>query len=180
MDDIKRIRKRIRRQGKERLSGWFIKGVIAVMAACTAGLCFMIALRLQVPQAQDAMAYIQSLNWSDYLPFDTWFQQPETQSVASLGQYEAVGEHRYHNGTNEAAAVCDGIIVHIETQNDTYCVSVKSDDGTMINYANLQDTSVQEDERVRGGAALGTYQEYVEIRCFKDGTEIALEDLSQS
>ena len=70
--------------------------------------------------------------------------------------------------------------MHIETQNDTYCVSVKSDDGTMINYANLQETSVQEDERVRGGAALGTYQEYVEIRCFKDGTEIALEDLSQS
>ena len=149
------------------------------MGLCVGGLSFMIALRLQIPQAQQAMDYFTSLNWSDYLPFDTWFRQDEVQSVASMGQYEAVGEHRYHNGTNEATAVCEGIIVHIEAQNETYCVTMKSDDGVMINFANLQEATVQEDERIRSGAALGTYQEYVEIRCFRDGEEIALEDMSE-
>ena len=90
-----------------------------------------------------------------------------------------MGEHRYHNGTNEATAVCEGIIVHIEAQNETYCVTMKSDDGVMINFANLQEAAVQEDERIRSGAALGTYQEYVEIRCFRDGEEIALDDMSE-
>ena len=56
---------------------------------------------------------------------------------------------------------------------------MKSDDGVMINFANLQEAAVQEDERIRSGAALGTYQEYVEIRCFRDGEEIALEDMSE-
>lgn len=183
MDDIRRIRRRISRKSRQRsphrLSRWFTKGVIAVMGLCVGGLSFMIALRLQIPQAQQAMDYFTSLNWSDYLPFDTWFRQDEVQSVASMGQYEAVGEHRYHNGTNEATAVCEGIIVHIEAQNETYCVTMKSDDGVMINFANLQEAAVQEDERIRSGAALGTYQEYVEIRCFRDGEEIALEDMSE-
>lgn len=141
------------REARHRLSRWFTKGVIAVMGLCVGGLSFMIALRLQIPQAQQAMDYFTSLNWSDYLPFDTWFRQDEVQSVASMGQYEAVGEHRYHNGTNEATAVCEGIIVHIEAQNETYCVTMKSDDGVMINFANLQEAAVQEDERIRSGAA---------------------------
>ena len=183
MDDIRRIRRRISRKSRQRsphrLSRWFTKGVIAVMGLCVGGLSFMIALRLQIPQAQQAMDYFTSLNWSDYLPFDTWFRQDEVQSVASMGQYETVGEHRYHNGTNEATAVCEGIIVHIEAQNETYCVTMKSDDGVMINFANLQEATVQEDERIRSGATLGTYQEYVEIRCFRDGEEIALEDMSE-
>ena len=56
MDDIRRIRRRISRKSRQRsphrLSRWFTKGVIAVMGLCVGGLSFMIALRLQIPQAQ--------------------------------------------------------------------------------------------------------------------------------
>ena len=54
-----------------------------------------------------------------------------------------------------------------------------STNGTRVNGAMVQEAAVQEDERIRSGAALGTYQEYVEIRCFRDGEEIALEDMSE-
>ncbi|MFR9254360.1 MAG: hypothetical protein ACLVJ6_01835 [Merdibacter sp.] len=35
-----------------------------------------------------------------FLPFETWFATEETQSVAAIA-FEEVGDHRYHNGSNE-------------------------------------------------------------------------------
>lgn len=73
MDDIRRIRRRISRKSRQRsphrLSRWFTKGVIAVMGLCVGGLSFMIALRLQIPQAQQAMDY---------------FHQPELERLSAL------------------------------------------------------------------------------------------------
>ncbi|MFR9254359.1 MAG: hypothetical protein ACLVJ6_01830 [Merdibacter sp.] len=56
-------------------------------------------------------------------------------------------------------------------------MSLQLDDGTIVNIAHLQEVTVQEDERIQKGSTLGTYQEYVEIRCFLDGTELDLKDV---
>lgn len=181
MQVIDRIRRRIRKthsaRRPHRLVSAFHHLVLALMLVCVLGLSLMIADRLQLPIALHAWDHIQRIQWSSFLPFETWFATEGTQSVAAIASYEEVGDHRYHNGSNEALTPFTATICHIEAQNDTYCVSLQLDDGTIVNIAHLQEVTVQEDERIQKGSTLGTYQEYVEIRCFLDGTELDLKDV---
>ncbi len=181
MQDIDRIRRRIRRhRGNEkphRLVGVFNHFVLIAMLVCVLGLSLMIGTRMQLPIAMHAWDYVQSIQWSSFLPFETWFANEQPQSVAAFDAYEEVGDHRYHNGSNEATSPFGGMIRHIEEQNETYCVSLLLDDGTLVNIANLKEVQVKEDERIQRGGVLGTYQEYVEIRCFADGKEIEWKDV---
>ena len=148
MQDIDRIRRRIRKthsaRRPHRLVSAFHHLVLALMLVCVLGLSLMIADRLQLPIALHAWDHIQSIQWSSFLPFETWFATEETQSVAAIASYEEVGDHRYHNGSNEALTPFTATICHIEAQNDTYCVSLQLDDGTIVNIAHLQEVTVQE------------------------------------
>lgn len=181
VNDLKRIRRRINggRQKEKRYlaAGIFNRLILLLMALCVCSLMLMIGVKLKFTYALNAWDYLQSLQWSEFLPFETWFQNEQINSVAAMQEYEQVGTHRYHNGSNEALAPFTGMVQHIEPQNETQCVSLLLDDGTLVNIANLQDVAVKEQERIQAGSTLGTYTEYVEIRCFKDGEEIAFEDM---
>lgn len=179
--DLEHIRRRIYKnrsiEKKSRIVNAFNRLIIALMVVCVISLSVMIASKLQPHFALNAWDYIQSIQWSSFLPFETWFKGEQTQSVAAMDMYETAGEHRYLNDTNIVTAPFTAMVLHIEAQNDTYCVSLLLDDGTLVNISNMQDVSIQQDERILAGAAIGTYQEYVEIHCYIDGTEIDLKDV---
>lgn len=182
MQDIRRIRRRIQKKRsvgkKNRIVGIFNHFILLLMLVCVLSLSMMIATRLQLPFAAHAWEYVQSIQWSSFLPFETWFQQETLESVAAVDQYEDLGQNRYRNGTNTVTSLFTGMILHIEAQNDTYCISLLLDDGTLVNLSHIQEVSVQQEERIQAGASLGTYQEYIEIHCYLDGNEIDLKDVN--
>lgn len=173
VDTIRRRMERKKRRSRHKGFRALPHFVMALMIGGVGTLSFLIAARLQLPFAANVLDYMQQIQWSEYLPFDTWFPAA-TQSVASINGYEEVGEDRYHNGTNQAQNIAAGVVTHIEQQNDTWCVTLRQDDGVFINYAHLQEAQVKEGEKLAAGATLGVYQEYVEIRCFQDGNELPL------
>lgn len=181
MRDIDRIRRRIQKnhnkEPKYRIVGVFNHLILALMLVCVLGLSLMIGNKMQLPFAVHAWDYVQSLQWSSFLPFESWFKNEETQSVTTMTSYQAIGEHRYQNDTNQAVAPFTGMIRHIEMQNDTYCVSLLLDNGTLVNIEHLQEVQVQTQERIKEGSVIGTYQEYVEIHCYLDGNEVKLEEV---
>lgn len=63
------------------------------MALCVCSLMLMIGVKLKFTYALNAWDYLQSLQWSEFLPFETWFQNEQINSVAAMQEYEQVGTH---------------------------------------------------------------------------------------
>ena len=55
-------------------------------------------------------------------------------------------------------------------------VSIKQDNGVVVNYGHLNDVKVNQDDRILKEAVIGTVDSYVTITALKDNEKIKVSD----
>ena len=91
--------------------------------------------------------------------------------------YTLLKENQYSNGTNQATSGFAGVVLHVQKQADeTYTVSVKQDNGVVVNYGHINEVKVKQDDRVVKEALIGTVDSYVTITALKNNESIKVSD----
>lgn len=120
---------------------------------------------------------LTSLNFamvSEWVPFEKWFAK-ESEAVSAQPTYSLLKENQYANGSNQAGAIKDGVVLHVQ-QGDNYkgSTTIRHDNGVVATYGNLDQINVKADERILQGSILGSFQEYVSIDFLKDEVKLDL------
>ena len=183
MDDIRHVRKRIKNRRfdpqdtREQhsiplLFRLFYHGVMVMMGICVFVLALLVNQKLQLVQVPAVLETITLKSIDSFLPFEHWFSLKDDK-VSATPQYTLLKDDQYTTGTNAAISGFDGIVAYIQQGNDKKSsVIIKQDNGVMVTYGNLQDVSIEQEERVLKGATLGTYEGFVRIKALKNNAAI--------
>lgn len=190
MDDLKNVRKRIKNRrfdGNEKphspisLFRIVYHLVMLVMCACVVVLALLVNQKLNLVEMPSVITNFKVEDLGSWLPFENWFSLKD-EAVSATPSYTLLKDDHYTNGTNTANAASDGVILHIQKNKDgKSSISMKQDNGIVATYANLDEVTMKQDERVLKGTAMGTYTSYVTLTFLKDNQKISLDDaLSQA
>ena len=188
MDDLRRVRKRIRgrrfdgagaQEQKQRpfiLFRMIYHVVMLMMCICVVVLALLLNQKLNLVKMP---AVIQQLNLEDlgsWLPFESWFSLKD-EAVSTSPVYTLLKDDHYSNGTNQARNGYAGIVLHVQKQADKKSsVTIKQDNGVVVTYGNLNEVKVKQDDRILKEAVLGTADSYVTINALKDNEKIKVSD----
>lgn len=180
MNEMKEIRKRIaRRRVSEEdhpplVFRFIYRSLMCIMAVGVLALAYLINDKIGLVKLPE---YMSMASVSEWLPFDHWFSSAQREeSVAALPTYTLLKENQYANGTNQANLILDGVVLHIEAKDPAKnSVTVRHDNGVVVTYGHLNQVSVKANERLKKGAAVGTFDEYVTMDLVKDNQRIDLQ-----
>ncbi len=179
MNEMKEIRKRIahRRGGEEDhqplVFRLIYRGLMGIMMVAVVALAYLINDKINLVQLPENLSIASVSEW---LPFDHWFSStPKEESVAALPTYTLLKDNQYANGTNQANLILDGVVLHVEEKDPAKnSVTVRHDNGVIITYGHLNQISIKANERLKKGAVIGTFNEYVTLDIIKDNQRIDL------
>lgn len=190
MDDRYYIRKRIKTrrayqfQGKEKkpiLFTLFYRIMMLMMVLCILVLSYVINSKTNFISIPSTIAELDLSSLRNMLPFESWFEnEKEVNQVAALPEYILLKENQYSNGTNQANCIMDGIVLHVQTnENQMGSVTIQHDNGVIATYDHLDNLNLKIEERVLKGMVLGTYQEYIDIVFMKQNQKLDYETAIQ-
>lgn len=179
MNEMNQIRKRIaERRGivpdrQPLIFRLIYRGLMGVMALGILALAYLINDKIHLIPLPEALSFASVSEW---LPFDQWFSfSSQEEGVAALPSYTLLKENQYSNGSNQANLILDGVVLHVEAKDEAKSsVTVRHDNGVVVTYGHLNHIAVQADERLKKGAAVGTFDEYVTLDMVKDNQRIDL------
>lgn len=183
MNDISHIRRRIRsrkygRYQKPERNHFFhfmYRGMMLLMSAGVIALALAINSKVGLIELPKELMNIDFSKVSTWLPFEDWFSLKD-ETVAAYPSYHLLKDDMYANGTNSAYSLNDGVVLHVQKEKDnTYSITVRHDNNVVATYGNLNSTDIKQDERIRKGDTLGSFQESVRITFVKDEKKITLE-----
>lgn len=109
------------------------------------------------------------INLALWFPFEGWFEK-EDSPVSALIQYQLLKDNYYVNGSNQAAALMDGVVLSVSKENHT--ILLQHDNGVLATYGNLDVISVLEDERIQKGNIIASFEESLTLDFIYDGMAI--------
>lgn len=182
MNDIKDVRRRIQQRRYEEPKNHsfffrFIYGVVMLaMAIGVCSLAYLVNDKLALVELPQGLKQLNFAKISEWIPFEDWFDQNKEESVASLPVYTLLKEHQYANGTNQATMLLDGVVLHVEARSEGKgSVTIRHDNGVIATYGHLDTTQVKQDERLKQGDVLGTFDGYVNLELIKNQKSIDLD-----
>lgn len=138
-------------------------GMIIIVAALGCG----------IAEKQGLVKGEQLLSIGTWFPYEKWFSlQDET--VSSHTSYALLKNDLYANGSNEAFAILDGVVMDVQKKEKGYEITIKQDNGVETLYGLLQSTAIQKGERIQKGDTLGTFESNVFLHFEKDGKKLSL------
>lgn len=188
MDDLRRVRKRIRGrrfggagagEQKQRpfiLFRMFYHMVMLMMCICVVVLALLLNQKLNLVKMPAVIQQFKLEDLGSWLPFENWFSLKDT-PVSTSSAYTLLKDDHYSNGTNQATSGFAGVVLHVQKQADgKSMVSIKQDNGVVVNYGHLNDVKVNQDDRILKEAVIGTVNSYVTITALKDNEKIKVSD----
>ena len=175
MDDLRRVRKRIRGRrfdgagAQEQKQRPFILFRMIYHAV-------MLNQKLNLVKMPAVIQQFHLEDLGSWLPFENWFSLKE-EPVSTSPVYTLLKDDHYSNGTNQARSGYAGVVLHVQKQADKKSsVTVKQDNGAVVTYGNLNEVKVKQDDRILKEAVLGTADSYVTINALKDNEKIKVSD----
>lgn len=182
MSDMNDVRKRIqqRRYGQpKQRSHFFHFFYYVVMLAMVAGVCSLAYLVNDKMGFVDLPKDLKQINFgkiSEWVPFEDWFShKQEDETVNAAPAYTLLKDNEYANGTNQASMLLDGVVLHVEQRDHgKSSATVRHDNGVVATYGHLNTVQIKQDERLKKGDIIGSFDAYVTLDLVKDQKSIDL------
>lgn len=182
MNDIKQVRKRIQSRRyntgpEEKKSSFslfrlFYRLVMMAMGICVLVLALLLNQKLNLVKLPAFIEELHLESVASWVPFDRWFSLKD-ERVSTTPSYSLLKDNQFTNGSNQARSIYDGVIAHIATNDDgLYTISMKQDNNIIVEYGNLKEVSIKENERILKDSTIGTYDGYITMNFVKDNQNV--------
>lgn len=189
MDDLQRIRKRIRtRRGYEQeeikekhiLFTLFYRIMMVLMAVSIVALSYFINTKVNLVALPNSIADVDLSAIRNLIPFEKWFiPKQEAEAVAAIPPYTLLQNDTYSNGTNQVTSLMEGMVLHLQKNEDeTSTITIQHDNGVIATYDGVKNSDIQEEERVEKGSVLGTYDTSIQMMFMRENKKLSYEEAS--
>ena len=179
MSELDEVRKRMnRRKGNQPLTDYHFKklynGMIRFMVMIVVILSSLIIVKNH--DLEGTILNNKMLNQTitkisqvilDYLPQD--------HKVSHEVTYQQIKDNYYYNNSNEVLSLSNGQITNITKKNHHYIVTVMSDQHVQIKYGRIKNVAVKENQKIKKGMSIGSYQNELTLDFSLSGKKIDYE-----
>lgn len=181
MTDQRAVRKRIqkRKNQSDQHQPLFFRllyhTLMLAMACGIFALTYLVNDKLGIIDIPQAFSNWNFSSISEWLPFEDWFstKKDEGEAVSSVPTYSLLEGNKYANGTNQAKLLMNGVVLHVEQKDaQKSSVTIRQDNGVIVTYGHLDQIQVKQDERLKQGDSIGSFEKYIQLTMVKNNQSV--------